>query len=87
MGACDAFRGVVDPSIYEDYILTMLFLKYVSDVWKDHRARYEQEHGDLAHLKHHHHGKEFIALLDQLVPGWRQVKRRLNHSVEILMSS
>jgi type I restriction enzyme M protein len=43
-GACDTFRGVVDPSIYKDYVLTMLFLKYVSDVWKDHRARYEAEH-------------------------------------------
>ena len=30
--ACDTFRGVIDPSQYKDYILTMLFLKYVSDV-------------------------------------------------------
>ena len=42
--ACDTFRGVVDPSIYKDYVLTMLFLKYVSDVWKDHRTRYDAEH-------------------------------------------
>src|ERR1035437_2565834 len=33
--ACDPFRGVIDPSQYKDYILTMLFLKYVSDVHKD----------------------------------------------------
>lgn len=33
--ACDTFRGVIDPSQYKDYILTMLFLKYVSDVHKD----------------------------------------------------
>ncbi|MBY8977397.1 type I restriction-modification system subunit M [Rhodobacteraceae bacterium NNCM2] len=45
-GACDTFRGVVDPSIYKDYVLTILFLKYVSDVSKDHRAKYEDEHGD-----------------------------------------
>jgi type I restriction enzyme M protein len=25
--ACDTFRGTVDPSIYKDYVLTMLFLK------------------------------------------------------------
>ncbi len=43
-GACDTFRGVVDPSVYKDYVLTLLFLKYLSDVWKDHRARYEAEH-------------------------------------------
>ena len=30
--ACDTFRGLIDPSQYKDYILTMLFIKYVSDV-------------------------------------------------------
>lgn len=33
--ACDTFRGVIDPAQYKDYVLTMLFIKYVSDVWKD----------------------------------------------------
>ncbi len=45
-GACDSFRGVVDPSIYKDYVLTMLFLKYISDVWQDHYDTYQAEHGD-----------------------------------------
>ena len=44
--ACDSFRGVVDPSIYKDYVLTMLFLKYISDVWQDHYDHYKKEHGD-----------------------------------------
>ena len=44
--ACDTFRGTVDPSIYKDYVLTMLFLKYISDVWQDHYDRYKAEHGD-----------------------------------------
>ncbi len=30
--ACDTFRGTVDSSVYKDYVLTMLFLKYLSDV-------------------------------------------------------
>jgi type I restriction enzyme M protein len=49
-GACDTFRGVVDPSVYKDYVLTLLFLKYVSDVWKDHRDRYTAEHPDSPEL-------------------------------------
>jgi type I restriction enzyme M protein len=44
--ACDTFRGVVDPAQYKDYILVMLFLKYISDVWKDHYAEYLQQYGD-----------------------------------------
>lgn len=44
--ACDTFRGTVDPSIYKDYVLTMLFVKYLSDVWQDHWEEYQREHGD-----------------------------------------
>jgi type I restriction enzyme M protein len=45
-GACDTFRGVVDASDYKNFVLTMLFLKYISDVWKDHYETYRKEHGD-----------------------------------------
>lgn len=44
--ACDTFRGVVDPAQYKDYILVMLFLKYISDLWADHYAEYKREYGD-----------------------------------------
>jgi type I restriction enzyme M protein len=44
--ACDTFRGTVDPSIYKDYVLTMLFLKYISDVWQDHYDSYQKDHGN-----------------------------------------
>lgn len=44
--ACDTFRGTVDPSIYKDFVLTMLFLKYISDVWQDHYDGYKKEYGD-----------------------------------------
>lgn len=38
--ACDTFRGVVAPSEYKNYILVFLFIKYISDVWKDHYQQY-----------------------------------------------
>ncbi len=45
--ACDTFRGVIDPSQYKDYVFTMLFVKYLSDVWKDKRNIYfEKYKGD-----------------------------------------
>lgn len=47
--ACDTFRGVIDPSQYKDYILTMLFLKYVSDVdkskYNEYLKKYEGDKG------------------------------------------
>jgi type I restriction enzyme M protein len=43
---CDTFRGVMDAAGYKDYILVMLFLKYISDVWKDHYEKYRQQYGD-----------------------------------------
>lgn len=42
--ACDTFRGTIDPSEYKNYILVMLFVKYVSDVWFDHREQYERQY-------------------------------------------
>ena len=44
--ACDTFRGTVSPEVYKDYVLTMLFLKYISDVWQDHYDNYKSQYGD-----------------------------------------
>ena len=43
--ACDTFRGTVSADIYKDYVLTMLFLKYLSDVWQDHHDTYAKQYG------------------------------------------
>ncbi len=29
--SCDKLRGAMDPSQYKDYVLVLLFVKYVSD--------------------------------------------------------
>lgn len=44
--ACDVFRGTISADTYKDFILTMLFLKYISDVWQDHYDNYKKEHGN-----------------------------------------
>lgn len=45
--ACDSFRGKIDSSRYKDYILSMLFVKYLSDVCKETKEKYlKQYEGD-----------------------------------------
>ena len=45
--SADTFRGKIDSSIYKDYILTMMFIKYLSDSYKEHLQEYtERYNGD-----------------------------------------
>lgn len=44
--ACDSFRKVLPSNVYKDYILAFLFLKYLSDLWKDKKEQYQKEHGN-----------------------------------------
>jgi type I restriction enzyme M protein len=50
--ACDTFRGTMDPTQYKDFVLVMLFVKYVSDLWKDKRDAYSKKYnGDADRVK------------------------------------
>lgn len=41
---CDTFRGTISADTYKDFILTMLFVKYISDVWQDHYEQYQLQY-------------------------------------------
>jgi type I restriction enzyme M protein len=43
--ACDTFRGTIDAAGYKDYILVMLFVKYLSDLHKETADRYRKKYG------------------------------------------
>jgi type I restriction enzyme M protein len=42
--AADTFRGKIDSSIFKDYILTMFFIKYLSDSYKEHLEDYTKKY-------------------------------------------
>lgn len=59
--ACDTFRGSIDPSVYKDYVLTMLFLKYLSDVHDDKMEGYLKKYnGDVERAKRAMQHERFI---------------------------
>ena len=59
--ACDTFRGAVDAGQYKDYILVMLFLKYISDLWNDHLETYRKRYGgDEARIRRRLERERFI---------------------------
>ena len=63
--ACDTFHGVISPDTYKDFILTMLFLKYVSDVYRDEYNKLVEQYGGS--------GNENPALIDAMMAKQRFV--------------
>jgi type I restriction enzyme M protein len=59
--ACDTFRGSIDPSVYKDYVLTMLFIKYLSDVHDDKMETYLKKYnGDTERAKRAMQHERFV---------------------------
>ena len=43
--ACDTFRGTMDSNEYKDYVLTMLFVKYLSDFYREKLEELHEKYG------------------------------------------
>ena len=44
--AANTFRSKIDAANYKDYILSMLFIKYLSDVFKENIEKLEERYTD-----------------------------------------
>lgn len=44
--AADSSRTTVDGGVFKDYILTFLFYKYISDLHKKEKAKWQERYGD-----------------------------------------
>ena len=45
---CDVFRGNISANVYKDYILVMLFIKYLSDIYESKEEKLVAKYkGDL----------------------------------------
>lgn len=44
--ACDSLRPVMGSGSYKDYILTLLFVKYLSDVWNEKTRQFQEKYPD-----------------------------------------
>lgn len=89
--ACDSFRGTIDPSMYKDYILVLLFLKFVSDMAKERRADYAAKYsGDAERVRRAMERERFVvpvgADFDALYAARNEndVGERINKALEAL---
>lgn len=82
--ACDTFRGVVDPSDYKNYVLVTLFVKYISDVWRDHKAEYERKYPDDPEMVARQLKRERFVLDDECTFEYLYERRRADNIGELI---
>ena len=59
--ACDTFRGILNSADYKNYILPMLFLKYISDVWEEKYDKIAREYrGNKERIKRRLRKERFV---------------------------
>lgn len=82
--ACDTFRGKIDSSIYKDYVLVMLFIKYVSDIYKEHREALMKKYDCDAEMVHRQMSYERFVLDEISTFDYIYEKRNAQNIGEII---
>lgn len=82
--ACNTFRGVVDPSDYKNYGLVMLFVKYISDVWKDHQEKLEKKYPGDAEMVTRQLKRERFVLDDECTFEYLYERRSADNVGELI---
>ena len=83
--ACDTFRGVIDPAQYKDYILTMLFVKYLSDIRKSKVADLEEKFkGDKTRIERALSRERFLIPEIEIRDGSGNMEERFGATFESL---
>lgn len=83
--AADTFRGKIDSSTYKDYILVMLFVKYISDVHKEHLKEYEARYeGNEERIKRAMSRERFV--LDEDATFDNMYSNRTNPEIGVIIN-
>lgn len=83
--ACDTFRGKIDSSIYKDYILVMLFVKYLSDSYKEQLAKYNKRYdGDAERVRRAMSRERFV--LDEISMFEHLYSQRNNSEIGMVIN-
>lgn len=83
--AADTFRGKIDSSTYKDYILVMLFVKYLSDMHKEHLDVYiEKYEGNEERVKRAMARERFI--LDDKATFAHMYKNRTSPEIGVIIN-
>lgn len=82
--ACDTFRGVIDPSDYKNYIMVILFVKYISDVWKERNEELHAKYGENQMMIERQLGRERFRLPERSSFEFLYSKRNEGNIGEII---
>lgn len=82
--ACDTLRGAVPGANYKDYVLVMLFVKYMSDTYKGHKEKAMQKFNNNTEMVKRALSREKFILEDDSTFDYLYEKRNAENIGELI---